>query len=145
MNGAARRRGRLAARGGELEGRRAQAAPILSYARGPPNLPHLPSSGVPSVGVHEPVHLADQRRVQDFVFGIRMDVEVNAAVEAGVFDERRRAVVDSVSAKVLAEALDHALGRAERAAVGADDFLAVERDFAVVVGDHDEPTRWVAH
>ena len=85
--------------------------------------------------VDEAVHFADEDRVQDFVFGIRVDVEMNAAVEAGRFVERR--IVGFGERERLAERVAHAARCAEGAAGGADDFLAVEHDFAVVVGDDD--------
>ena len=48
-------------------------------------------------------------------------------------------VVDSVNSTSLAKRVRIRSVGAERAAVRADDLLAVERDLAVVVGDHHEP------
>ena len=49
-----------------------------------------------------------------------------------------------VGLDVLREPRAHPLGRAERPTVRANDFLAIEHDLAVVIGDYDQLPRAVA-
>ena len=68
---------------------------------------------------------------------------MDAPIEAGCLVKRRPSV-DSVSSNLLTKRIAHAASSAKRAAGRTDDFLAVERDFAVVVRHYDETVRIVA-
>jgi hypothetical protein len=86
--------------------------------------------------LQQTVHVADQCRMQNLVRGIRVDEELDLSGQAARVLKLTGLLF--CECEPPAEAAQHALRGAKRPAVRADYPLAVERDLAVVVGDHDQ-------
>ena len=86
--------------------------------------------------------------MQNLVVRVRVNVERDLPVHADPVHEvspgsfRGRGGLGE--RHILGEALEHPFGGPEGAAGGADNQFAVERDFAVVVGDHHETPAGIA-
>ena len=90
--------------------------------------------------LHVAIHVADHRRVQDAVLGIRVEQKLN--LRRPVSHERAQRILGE--RQRLREVQDHSLRRTPGTAGVGDHLLAVQHDLAVVVGERDQPVAWIA-
>src|SRR5690606_20282492 len=110
--------------------------PLVVGSRPTELAPTLIPLGAERLDVSKTIHSSHECRVEDFVVGIKMHVKSHTTIEARVFGKWRLSRFYDLELRL--ERFAHPSRGTKGSALGANDFLAVESDLAIVVSNDDQ-------